>query len=113
MIKLKVPFKTWRLLTEKDVDFVFKIATLECATNEVLKCGLQDIGKQNPYDLNTAILYAGYIIACKDKYKRPKYKLEHAIFWMQHMSTESRTCFTGACLELLGEMKSVKGEKKK
>lgn len=112
MIKLKMPFKYGIIHIEKELDFVFKIGTLEDATEEILKCDLFEADSQNPYDVNVAILYSAYLIGCQKKYKKPKYKLEHATFWMEHMSRESQTLFLKAVQELLGKM-SGKGEKKK
>jgi len=114
MIKLKVPFSHLKILSiEKELDFEFKIATLECATMDVLKCDLWEIGKQNPYDLNIAILYAGYVIACKDKFKRPKHTFEQAIYWFQHMSSDSHKEFLSACTELMGQLQKGNGKEEK
>lgn len=112
-MKIKVPFKSWKLIVEKEVDFVFNIGTLECATEEILKCDLFDVGEQNPYDVNVAILYAGYLIACEKLGKRKRYDLNHAVFWMEHMSKTSQEEFLKAVQALLGKMAKGKEEKKK
>jgi hypothetical protein len=111
-MKIKVPFKHWKLLVEKEIEFVFSIATLEEATEGVLKCDLWEVDTQNPYDVNVAILFAGYLVACQKAYKKPKYKLEHAIFWTEHMSKSSQEMFLKAVKDLLGKL-SKGGEKKK
>lgn len=112
-MKIKVPFKSWRLITEKEIDFVFNIGTLECATEEILKCDLFDVSEQNPYDVNVAILYAGYLIACEKLRKRKRYDLSHATFWMEHMSKTSQEEFLKAVKSILGKMAKGSEEKKK
>lgn len=121
-MKLKVPFKTWRILTERELDFIFTIGTLETATEEILKCDLWEVGDQNPYDVNVAILLAGYQIGCEKKRKSnifgrvyipaPKYNLHHAVFWIEHMSKDSQAAFLKAVQDLLGKMSKGKEKKK-
>jgi len=112
MIKLKVPFKLGFLQVEKELDFVFRIATLEMATEDILKCDLFEVDTQNAYDVNVAVLYAAYLLACEKKRKRKLYTLIHAIYWMEHMSKSSQETFLKAVQDMLGKM-SKGAEKKK
>jgi len=111
-MKIKVPFKTWKVITEKEIDFVFRIGTLEDAC-DILGCDLWEVETQNPYDVNVAILFAGYTVACEKNGKRKKYDLNHAVFWMEHMSKDSQSKFLKAVQDLLGKMSGKKEEKKK
>ena len=108
---LKVPFRTGPFFREKNVEFIFKIATLEQATEEILKCDLWEVESQNAYDVNVALLLAAYQVACQKRYKKPKYNIHDAAFWMEHMSKESQTAFIEAVKELTGKM--TKGKEKK
>jgi len=113
-MKLKVPFKFGKIIFEKELDFSFKLATLELATNDILKCELWEVGDKDTIAVDTAILYAGYIQARREKYKRPIYSLDHARFWITHLSYDSKVIFMTACKELIGNMgKKGVGEKKK
>lgn len=112
-MKIKVPFKFRFIYFEKELDFVFKIATLEWATEEILKCGLEDIKDKDPQQLNIVLFYSGYVIACQRKYKKPIYTLEHAEFWVTHLSKESQEQFRLACKPLFRKAMEGEGEKKK
>ena len=113
-MKIKVPFKTWKVITEKEIDFIFRIGTLEDAC-DILGCDLWEVEKQNPYDVNVAILFAGYKFARNTgrKNKFLDYNLNHAVFWMEHMSKDSQGKFLKAVQDLLGKMTGKKEEKKK
>jgi len=113
MITFKVPFKKAWFFIEKDVDFLFNIGALEYASEEVLKCDLFEIGNQKPYEINIAILYAAYLIACERKGKNKKYTFNHAVYWVEHMSRESQEVFIKAVQDLLGKMSKGTEEKKK
>ena len=112
-MKIKVPFKTWKVIIEKEVDFVFNIGTLEIATEDILGCDLFEVGEKNPYDVHVAILYAAYLRACEKQFKKPKYNMVHSIFWKNHMSEDSQAMFLKAVQDLLGKMSGKKEEKKK
>lgn len=102
---MRVPFKIGIVHIEKDIDFIFGFDALEIATDEILKCELSEVAKQDTYKLNVAILYAAYLSACRKNYKKPKYKEVHAAFWMQYMSEETRKEFNRLLQELFGKMK--------
>lgn len=113
---MRVPFKRGFIFREKEVMFLFKMAALEYATEEVLRCDLWELKDKTPYDINVAILYGAYIQGCRERYRRPKYKLTDAAFWMEHMSKSSRDEFMRSCQDLLGKMRGTKPndeEKKK
>jgi hypothetical protein len=104
---IRVPFKYGKLIIERDVDFVFKITTLEIATLEILGIDLNQISTKSADEVNVAILYAGYITSCKDRYKKPKYKEIDAAFWSSHMNKESIELFHKYLTELMGSLKSI------
>lgn len=121
-MKLKVPFKLGRIYFEKELDFVFKIASLEYATNDVLGCDLWGIEGQDPNAVNVAILYGGYVQACREqsdrmfyqKKQRLIYSLDYAKVWISYMSDDTKREFIKSCSELIGSMgKKPEGEKKK
>ena len=116
IVTLKMPFKFGRsLFREREVDFVFKIGTLEDACHDFLQCTFKEIKDRNPNDVYMALLYAGYINACQKKYKKPKYNFNHAIFWVENMNKKSQTNFAKAMEDLFGKAKEEfgKGEEEK
>lgn len=112
-MKIKVPFKFGFVFFEKELDFVFKIATLEWATEEILKCGLEDVKDQDPIKLNIVLFYSAYVIACQRKFKRPIYTLRHAEFWVTHLSKQGQEQFRLACKPLFDTVKGETTEEKK
>ena len=110
---IKVPFRKGPFFIEKNVDFIFKIATLEMATEEILKCDFWEVENQNPFDVNVAILYAAYLIGCEKSRSRKKYDISHATFWIEHMSKDTQSTFLKAVQDMLGKMTKTKEEKKK
>lgn len=111
-MKLKVPFKYSVIHIEKELDFVFRIGTLEDAC-DILGCGLYEIGEKNPFDVNVAILYSAYVIGCEKRGKRKRYKLLDAAFWVEHMSQTTRTQFTEAVAGISGKLRGESQEEKK
>ena len=116
---IRVPFKRGILLREKDVDFMFTTGALEYTTKNILGIELYQIadylkGEINgDYDLNVAVLYGAYYYSCMRRFKKPKYKLSHAVVWYEYMSTSSREQFTKAFVDLLGELTVEKKKKKR
>ena len=108
-----MPFKFGPAIIEKEVKFLFNLSALETATNEILECDIWQVSEIEPARLNVAILYAGYLTACRKDYRKPKYKEVHAAYWISHMSQESTTEFVRSINELMGKMKSKGGEEKK
>jgi hypothetical protein len=112
-MKLKVPFKFGPVIMEKELDFAFKIATLELASLDVLKCDLSDMTDKEPTELTTAIIYSAYVQSCKDRFKKPYYKYSHAVTWVQHMSKETQQELIKAIQDMQGKMRGQGTEDKK
>lgn len=111
-MKIKVPFKLGSFQFERDVDFLFRIATLESASLDVLKCELWELEDQKPEAVNIAVLYSAYILSCEKRNKIKKWTLKDAAYWSEHLSKGSQAAFTMAIQDLLGKMNKI-GEKKK
>jgi len=111
-MRIKVPFirKTifGNILKQRNVDFVFNIATLEAAC-ERLKIDFHEMSNVDNYDFALAVLYEAYLQGCKQRYKKPKYSFHRAVFWNEYMSRESSEQVKQAMIVLLGKMK--KGDK--
>jgi hypothetical protein len=113
--KLNVPFKRGIFSTEKELDFLFNIGTLEAACKR-LGIEFWQMGEHDSFEFTLAILFEGYLQACRYEYKKPKYNFAHATYWMEHMSRKDSLAFTGYMSDLMGRLqKSVSGkaEKKK
>lgn len=118
---LKMPVRTGRWVIERDVPFLFKIMTLELIAED-LKLPLEDIFKENVIkseDMTLAIVWCGYLAACKELYKKPKYKRSNAERWNEFMPKSTRDKMmvdVGILLASLtkdGKGKEPLGEKKK
>ena len=107
-----VPFKIGSVHIERDIKFIFGLDALEIATNEILKCELSEVAKQDTYKVNVAILFAAYLSACRKNYKKPKYNEGHAAFWMQYMCEDTKKEFNRQLLELFGKLKGEEEKKK-
>jgi hypothetical protein len=120
-MKLKVPFKLGKFQYERELKFVFKIASLEFATNDVLGCDLWGVAEKNPADVNVAIIYGAYIQACRedsDKHwyqfkQKAIYNTSDAVYWVNHWSKDTEKQFVAACIELTGKLGKSTEEKKK
>jgi hypothetical protein len=110
--KLKVPMKRGLFYREVELDFVFNIGTIEAACDR-LKIEFWQMGEHDSYDFTLAILLEGYLSACKEKYKRPKYGIGHAAYWMEHMSRGEAVKFATCMQDLMGKLKEGVGQKKK
>jgi hypothetical protein len=112
IIRLRMPFKRGIIFREKEVPFLFKIMTLEM-TCDLLGVDWGDIfSKQNSEsDIYSSLIYCGYLAACKELYKKPKYTEIQAIFWSEYMSAGTRKEVLAEITKLLGYIKEV-GEKK-
>jgi len=110
IVKLKMPFKYGPFLRDKEVPFLFKIMTLEmiCEQLNVEFGEMFDNKKVKIYDLSLSIIWNGYLAACKEQYKKPKYKFEHAIIWHENMSQKTRDNYLKQVVDLLGRLKANK-----
>ena len=111
-MKIKVPFKFGRFQFEKDIEFMFRIATLESASLDVLLCELWELEEQKPNEVEIAVLYSAYILACEKNKKMQLYDIKQAAYWMEHMSKSSKEIYLKGVQELLGKMAKI-AEKKK
>ena len=111
MIELRVPFKKSFFYREKRVKFLFNIGTLEAACKR-LNLDFHDMASGDSYDMTLAILYEGYRSAQKERRKRDRYTLNHAVIWIEHMNRKEREKFVEAMTEVMGVTKG-EGEKKK
>ena len=124
MIQLNVGFKKrlfgFPVIRERPLWFSFNLAALEYATEDIMKIELSELGVvDSEYDLNVAILYAGYYIAAIKGKQKLKYKFLDAVYWLEHMNKTEMEKFAGELNKLIGKTKKVgkqktgKGEKKK
>ena len=121
MILLKVPFKKKILLREKELWFAFNIGALEYATTDVLGIDLWQITDylKSPesfnaeYDLNIAVLYGAYLMACLKRGDKPKYGLTNAVMWTEYMSASESKKLATELSKLFGSMTKGKEGKKK
>ena len=113
---MKLAFKN-RLFgySEKEVDITLKIATLEslCDDNNLEFHDLGDTKKISEFDFMSELLYHGYLIACKDKFQKPKYTKTQAILWNENLSQTARIELRLMMTELTGKSNKMAGVKKK
>jgi len=112
-MKIKVPFKFWGVIFEKEVDFLFRIATLESASLDILKCELDELQEQETSKMDIAVLYSAYVLACEKNRKRILYSYDDAKYWAEHMSKTSHDKLIKAMQDLIGKMAKMNEEKKK
>jgi len=106
IVTLKMPFRFGKVFfREKNVDFIFRIGTLEDALDNYLNCSFEEISTRNPQDVLMSLLFAGYITACQKRYRKPKYNFNHAFFWVNNMNKESNELFLKAINDLFGKYK--------
>lgn len=105
----------------KEVPIELNIGTLESVC-EMLNIDFWQIGKtikDKDYDFLVALLYQGYLTACKEAYIRsgkssyptPEYSFLHAAVWYEYLPQDSQREFVGMMQALLGKLK--RGDKKK
>ena len=100
--------------TEKDVDVLLNIGTLEavCKSLDIEFWQIADEVKKNNFDFTVELLYQGYITACKDQYKKPKYDKTKAILWNDNMSKSAQKEFMEKMTDLFGEITKMSCKKK-
>jgi hypothetical protein len=108
IVWLRMPFKYGIIFREKNVPFLFKIMTLEMTCDD-LGVEFGDLfSKDNAeVDIYASILFNGYLAACKELYKKPKYSEAQGMFWAEHMAQSSRNEFMEGMKKLLGYMKNM------
>lgn len=92
---------------EREVPIMINMGTLEAAGKQV---GVEfweipEKVKDKSYDFILAILYQGYLTACKESFKKPKYNFSHAVVWYEYISQKSQVEFTGMMQEFIGKIK--------
>jgi hypothetical protein len=99
---------------EKEVPITLKIATLEslCDDNNLEFYELGDTKKISEFDFMAELLYHGYIIACKDKFKKPKYTKIQALIWNEKLSLTARNELKSMMTELTGKASKMTTKKK-
>jgi len=114
IVRLKMPFRFAGLIREKEVPFLFKIMTLEmvCEQLGIDIDELDEKSKVSNYDLSLSIVWNGYLAACKEIYKKPRYKFSHAVIWHEYMSQETRDLYIREIQELTGKVTEKKGKSK-
>lgn len=100
---------------DKDIPITIDLGTLE-DTCEGLGIEFHEITetlKNRNYDFSIELLWQGYITACKDAYKKPKFTRSHAIIWNEHLSKEASQEFVKKMTDLLGKIGKTTTNKKK
>lgn len=106
-----MPFRTGFIFREKEVPFLFKIMTLEMVCEYLgIEFGNMYSSGHSEEDISRALIWNAYIAACKELYKKPKYKESHAHTWVGYMSKDSRELYLKEMQSLLGRLdKKEKG----
>jgi hypothetical protein len=100
---LRVPFKRGIIFREKNVPFLFKIMTLEMISDSLGQEFGEIFSKKNAdTDVYEAIIWNGYLAACKETYKKPKYNEIQAHYWANYMSAETRQILVEEVKKLMG-----------
>lgn len=103
----------WRVY-RKGSSIDFKIGTLEdIHTSEGLEFQqIIDMIKKDTTRFMVLMLYHGYITACKESYKKPRYSEVHAAYWYENLSQKARKEFGEKMVILTGEVSQMTGKKK-
>jgi hypothetical protein len=113
---MKLAFKRYGSgYSEKEVPVIFNILTLKMVCKEfgVDFKGIDEIRKKEPYEFMVELLYQGYISACKESYKKPKYGKEKAILWYEKMSQTTQDELVKLMSDFLSEWHDEEPDKKK
>lgn len=112
--KIKLPFKKSFGYTEKEVPILINMGTLEnvCVMLEVEFGDLSDSLKEKGTDFFVAIMYQGYLSACKEVYQKPKYTFHHAVIWQEHISQGSMKKLLRMVETFIGKYKITDSKKK-
>lgn len=113
---MRLAFKNWGFgYSEKEVEIVLNIGTLEavCKALNIEFWQITDEVKKNNFDFTVELLYQGYLTACKEKFKKPKYDRIKAILWNENMSKEASKEFMDKMTNLFGEISKVNKTTKK
>lgn len=104
IVKIKMPFRTGFIFREKEVPFLFKIMTLEMVCDYLgIEFGEVNLKGISEEDISRSFIWNAYLAACKESYKKPRYKESHARTWVEYMSKESREKYLKEMQSLLGK----------
>jgi hypothetical protein len=114
---MKLAFKRFGFgYVEKEVPVILKIGTLEdvCSDLNIEFWQISETIKKDNYDFMSTLLFQGYITACKESFKKPKYDRVKSFIWFGHLSKESEKELMSRMQTLIGDMKKMsKPDKKK
>jgi hypothetical protein len=113
---MRLAFKNYGFgFSEKEIEITLNLGTLEavCKSLGIEFWQISDEIKKNNFDFTVELLYQGYITACKDRYKKPKYGYEKAIIWNENLSKSAQKEFLDKMTALFGEITKMAGSKKK
>ena len=118
---LKVPFIKHfiglELVKRREIEFIVGLGALEM-TCKVFNKKLYELSEftedsGNNYDFLVVLLHSSYVIACQQRYKRPKYDEKQARIWLENMGDAERLLYTDAIKELTGTIAGTIDEEKK
>jgi hypothetical protein len=110
------PFKKLPFLTEREADVILDLGVLEdvCAELGIEFWEIKSFMEKNDYDFSSLLLWHGYLDACKEQYKRPKFTKEQSLIWYEFLSKPERDKFIKMITELFGKIvKAYKPDDKK
>jgi len=111
---MRLTFRRYGLFIEKEVDVLITLGTLEavCDAFDIPLFQIRDEIKKNSIDFTIELLYQGYITACKENYRKPKYGYEKAVIWYEHMSQQAQKEFAGLISNMFGKLQKTMEKKK-
>ena len=106
-------YKRFRGMTFKEVPVTLKIGTLE-DTCEYMGLEFWQAGEasKSGNDFVSELLYQGYLTACKESFKKPKYDRIKSIIWYENMSQTAQKEFTEMISGLYGKITGKEDKKK-
>jgi hypothetical protein len=108
IVWLRMPFKKGFIFREKEVPFLFKIMTLEMTCDDLgVEFGGLFSRPNAEEEVYEALIWNGYLAACKEMYKKPKYSKIQSIFWADHLSVDTRKKLVEEVRKLLGTIKDA------
>lgn len=118
---LKVPFIKHfiglELIKRREIEFIVGLGALEmtCKTfnKKLFELSEFTMDAGNNYDFLVVLLHSSYVVACQQRYKRPKYTEDHARMWLENMGDAERLLYTDAIKELTGTIAGTIDEEKK
>ena len=87
--------------------FFFRIMTLEMVC-DYLKISLEDLFKEDIIKgdkMPMAMIWCGYLAACKEMYQKPKFTEKDAERWLEFMPQSAREIYLGEITKLMGDLK--------